>query len=166
MSVVNVSKNELINDILLKTSTHGHTSISWPVKTYVHQRCYADTGIMRRTSIFQMIHFKVILAIIKLAWRNVFGTGLRSRSRPVQTPVVLLPSPSDKCSWERYQPSYSPAIVWIVSLLFFYKNIFGIKLTRKGNIPLKERSPHLYMYQKRTYYFLACIEFFFLCWKI
>ena len=31
------SKDELISDILLWTTTHGHTSIGWPVKTYIHQ---------------------------------------------------------------------------------------------------------------------------------
>ena len=31
------SKDELIINILLWTPTHGHTSVSWPAKIYIHQ---------------------------------------------------------------------------------------------------------------------------------
>ena len=37
------SKDELINDILQWTPTHGHANISWPAGTYLHQLC-ANTG--------------------------------------------------------------------------------------------------------------------------
>ena len=33
------SKDELISDIPLWTSTHGHTSVVWQAKTYIHQLC-------------------------------------------------------------------------------------------------------------------------------
>ena len=36
------SKDELRSDVLLWTPTHGHTSIFWPAKIYIHQLC-ADT---------------------------------------------------------------------------------------------------------------------------
>ena len=29
--------DELINDVLLWNPTHGHTSVGWPAKTYIHQ---------------------------------------------------------------------------------------------------------------------------------
>ena len=35
--------DEHIGNILLWTSTHGHTNIGWPTKTYIHQH-YPDTG--------------------------------------------------------------------------------------------------------------------------
>ena len=35
-------REELINGILQWIPTHGHTSISWPTKSYIHQFC-ADT---------------------------------------------------------------------------------------------------------------------------
>ena len=31
------SKDKLINNVLLWTPTHGHTSVCWPVKTWIHQ---------------------------------------------------------------------------------------------------------------------------------
>ena len=34
---------------------------------------------------------------------------------------------SEQCSCERYEPLISPVIGWILSLLYFYKNGFGIK---------------------------------------
>ena len=34
------SKDELINDVLLGTPTHGHTSIGQPTKTYI---CFVRT---------------------------------------------------------------------------------------------------------------------------
>ena len=37
------SKDELINNILLCTPTHGQTSMGLPAKNYIHQLC-ADTG--------------------------------------------------------------------------------------------------------------------------
>ena len=37
------SKDELISDVLIETSTHGRASVSQPVKTYIHQ-LWADTG--------------------------------------------------------------------------------------------------------------------------
>ena len=36
------SMDELISDIILWTPTHGHTSIGWLAKIYIHQLC-ADT---------------------------------------------------------------------------------------------------------------------------
>ena len=36
-------KNKLISDVLRWTPTHGHTSVSQPAKTYIHQLC-ADIG--------------------------------------------------------------------------------------------------------------------------
>ena len=37
------NKNKLINDVLLWTPIHGHTSFGQPAKTYIHQLC-VDTG--------------------------------------------------------------------------------------------------------------------------
>ena len=37
------SKNKFISNVLQWTPTHGHTSVGWPIKTYIHQLC-ADTG--------------------------------------------------------------------------------------------------------------------------
>ena len=37
------SKDELMSDILLWTSTHGHTNVGWLAKTYIHL-LFADTG--------------------------------------------------------------------------------------------------------------------------
>ena len=37
------SKDELISDVLLWTSTHGHTSVVRPARTYIHH-LYTDTG--------------------------------------------------------------------------------------------------------------------------
>ena len=37
------SKDELISDVRLCTSTHGHTSVGQPIRFYLHQLC-ADTG--------------------------------------------------------------------------------------------------------------------------
>ena len=37
------SKEELISDVLLWTSTRGHISVGRPGRTYLHQLC-ADTG--------------------------------------------------------------------------------------------------------------------------
>ena len=33
------SENELISDDLLWTPRHGHTSVAWPTKTYIHLLC-------------------------------------------------------------------------------------------------------------------------------
>ena len=33
------SKDELINDVLRWTPTHGHTNVDRPAKTYIHQLC-------------------------------------------------------------------------------------------------------------------------------
>ena len=30
-------KNELLNEIIISTITHGHTSVNWRIKTYIHQ---------------------------------------------------------------------------------------------------------------------------------
>ena len=35
--------DELIDDVLLRTPTHGHTSDGRPAKTYIHQLC-TDIG--------------------------------------------------------------------------------------------------------------------------
>ena len=40
------SKDELISNVLLWTPTHGHTSVGWPAKTYIHQLC-TETGYHR-----------------------------------------------------------------------------------------------------------------------
>ena len=37
------SKDEFISDVLLWTTTHGHTSVNWSASTYIHQLC-ASTG--------------------------------------------------------------------------------------------------------------------------
>ena len=37
------SKDELINDILLLTPSHGRAKVGWPARTYIQQLC-ADTG--------------------------------------------------------------------------------------------------------------------------
>ena len=37
------SKDKFIRDVLLRTPTHGHTSVNWPKTTNIHQLC-ADTG--------------------------------------------------------------------------------------------------------------------------
>ena len=37
------NKNELISDIFLRTSTHGHTSVGHPAKSYINQ-IRAETG--------------------------------------------------------------------------------------------------------------------------
>ena len=37
------SKDEFISNIFLWTSTHGHTSVGWHAKIYIHQLC-ADIG--------------------------------------------------------------------------------------------------------------------------
>ena len=34
-----VSKDELISNVLWRTTSHGHTSIGLPAKTYIHQIC-------------------------------------------------------------------------------------------------------------------------------
>ena len=37
------SKDKLINEVLLWTPSHGHTSVSWSARTYLHWFC-VDTG--------------------------------------------------------------------------------------------------------------------------
>ena len=37
------SKNELLSNVLLWTPKHGHISVGWPAKTYIHQLCM-DSG--------------------------------------------------------------------------------------------------------------------------
>ena len=37
------SRDELISDVLLWTSSHGRAKVGWPVRTYLQQLC-ADTG--------------------------------------------------------------------------------------------------------------------------
>ena len=37
------SKDKLMSDVLLWTPTHGHTSVGWPTRTYLHQLC-VNTG--------------------------------------------------------------------------------------------------------------------------
>ena len=37
------NKDELVSNVILWTTTHGRTSVSWPAKTYVHQFC-VETG--------------------------------------------------------------------------------------------------------------------------
>ena len=39
LGIAGRSKDELISDVLLWTSTRGHTSVGWPVKTYIFQLC-------------------------------------------------------------------------------------------------------------------------------
>ena len=43
LATVGRSKRKLISDVLLWTSTHEHTSVGRPAKTYIHQLC-ADTA--------------------------------------------------------------------------------------------------------------------------
>ena len=36
-------KDELMRDVILRTPTHGHTSVSRPTRTHIYQLCI-DTG--------------------------------------------------------------------------------------------------------------------------
>ena len=63
---------------------------------------------------------------------------MRHRSKQVQAPLAQLRSFSDWYLWERHEPRITPAMGYIVSVMFFHKDGFGIKSHTKVDMPLNK----------------------------
>ena len=95
----------------------------------------------------KLIFIQLLLLAFKegrVLQRNSWSAGLQPQRKRVRIPVALLRLLSNWCPWERNETPYSPAIGWIVPLLFFYKNSFGIdNISAFVGYSNKETKPNL-----------------------
>ena len=114
------SKDELISDVLLWTSSYGQAKAGRPARTYIQQLC-EDTGCspedlpyshkMPNTESGRLNNCDWQCYIShqfwrKSSWGNGKSDGLRDCTNQVRTPVAPLCSLLDKPPWERYEPPY------------------------------------------------------------
>ena len=90
------SKVKLINDVLLWIPTHGHTSVGWLARIYIHDLC-VNTGC----------------CLEDLTW-VIFAIFLLTEFKRLQFSVRNLPCPSTKHSKNL---SREQALSWLIPVL-------------------------------------------------